>query len=82
MRSAMSMPMRKKSPDVLEALMSEPMDDEEMMPAEDDDSDTAVIAIEDEDDAAPEAAPEEGTPQATIEALRKGLDELEMMFSQ
>lgn len=75
------MPMRKKSPDVLEALMSEPMDDEEMMSEVDDDSDTAVIAIEDDDAPAEEAA-EQGTPEATFEALRKGLDELEMMFSQ
>jgi len=70
---------RKAPPDVLDALMSEPMDDEEL-PEDDVDSDTAVMSFEEGD--VPEAAPEEGTPAATIEALRKGLDELEMMFSQ
>lgn len=73
----MPMPMRKKSPDVLEALMSEPLDEEEM--PEEADSDTAVMSFEDDE---PEAAPEEGTPEAKIGEARKILDELEMMFSQ
>ena len=43
------------------------------------DSDVAVMSFDDDDE--PAAEPEEGTPEATIESIRKGLDELEMMLA-
>ena len=70
--------MRKKSPDVLEALMSEEMDEGEMPAEEGVDSATEVMPFEEEGEA--EEAPAEDTPEGKIAALRKGLDELEMMF--
>lgn len=72
------MPMGKRKPDVLETLMSGPMDDESM-PEEEmgDEPHVAVIATEDDDEP---MEPEEGTPEAAFAKLRSGLDELEMMF--
>lgn len=69
--------MKQRKPDVLDALMSADMDDD--MPEEDEGADVAVMSFED-DDEMPEA-PEEGTPEATIADIRRGLDELEAMFA-
>jgi hypothetical protein len=67
-----------KKPDVLETLMSAPLDDE-AMELEDDmggEPDMAVMAVDDDEP----MAPEEGTPEAAFAKLRSGLDELEMLF--
>lgn len=66
----------KRKPDVLDALMSAPEDDFE---AEEAGGDVEVMSFGDDDDMAAEA-PEEGTPEATIASIRKGLDELELML--
>lgn len=71
-------PMKQRKPDVLDALMSADMDDD--LPEEDEGADMAVMSFEDEDDV-PEAPGEEGTPEATIADIRRGLDELEAMFA-
>jgi hypothetical protein len=67
-----------KKPDVLETLMSGPLDDEAMEPEDDmgGEPDMAVMAVEDDD----EAMEPEGTPEAAFAKLRSGLDELEMLF--
>lgn len=64
----------KSKPDVLDALMSEPMDEEDEEMGES--PDVAVMVTEDEEP----AAPEEGTPEAELEQIRGALDRLEMMF--
>lgn len=70
--------MDKRKPDVLEAIMSAPMDDEEGLD-EGGDGDVAVMSFDEPEDA--EAQPEEGTPEAKIADIRRGLDELEQMFA-
>lgn len=69
-------PMQRK-PDVLDSLMSAPMDDDEEA-EEGVDSEVAVMSFEDDEEA---AAPEEGTPEAKIAGIRSALDELEQMLA-
>lgn len=65
-----------KKPDVLETLMSAPLDDELPEEGMGDEPDMAVMAVEDDEP----VEPEDGTPEAAFAELRSGLDKLEMMF--